>query len=253
METKRKNNTDDAIDNWIYHLRQFIYLAIRNYSIQATYDTVKPGHEFSMCFEYYVVNGRMFFDQFKKELRNILSQSVNPGIILKDIKAEFEPEINQYKEWYEQNKKDTEIFKQYNPYEYMFELILWTEQEIKKYLPDYERSPQKALTFEDLFKDKDKAKRVKELFESRCYTNNGKWQGLTDEKSELAAAYYVLKPILKPIKLTPALKIFYKEFGLTVGKRQSDGCYVTERMLNNEPFNDSRIEFEKLFSDLLKQ
>ena len=103
----------------------------------------------------------------------------------------------------------------------------------------------KTITFDDLFRDKDNARKVKEIFESHGYTINGKWHGLTNDKSELLCAYYVLVPLLKPHKKTPVAKIFYAEFGLS-------GNYISDRMLTNEPFNDVRKDFEVLFSDLLK-
>jgi len=108
------------------------------------------------------------------------------------------------------------------------------------------RHRKKPMTFRDLFRDKDNAKRVKELFESHNYTIKGKWQGLTGNKSELLCAYYAFKPLLKAgLKDTPTAKIIYKEFGLP-------DYYISDRMLRNELFNDSQIEFERLFSDLLK-
>jgi hypothetical protein len=110
--------------------------------------------------------------------------------------------------------------------------------------------PKKQLAFEELFKDKSNAKKVKEIFEMRGYTINEKWQGLTKNKSELLAAYYVLMPLLNPNKPTTGARIFYNEFGLTVGS-EKDGNYITERMLTNEPFNPIRGEFEMIFSVLL--
>jgi hypothetical protein len=100
--------------------------------------------------------------------------------------------------------------------------------------------------FTDLFRDKDNAKLVKDIFEFKGYTNNGKWQGLTNDKSELLAAYYVLKPLLKSgLAKTPTAKIFYSEFGLPEN-------YISDRMLTNEPFNDIRTDFESVFSALLQ-
>ena len=79
-------------------------------------------------------------------------------------------------------------------------------------------------TFESLFTSKFNAKIVKEIFEHKGYTIGGKWEGLSNNKSELLAAYYVLKPLLKKgLKDTPCAKIFYTEFGL------SEDC-ISDRM-----------------------
>jgi hypothetical protein len=110
----------------------------------------------------------------------------------------------------------------------------------------------KEVTFENLFKDPDIAKRVKGIFERMGYTLNGKWQGLSGFKGELLSAYYVLKPLLKPHKVTPIATIFYTEFGLKVG-RKNEGGYISPDMLRKEPFNNDRDEFVKIFSSLFNQ
>lgn len=102
----------------------------------------------------------------------------------------------------------------------------------------------KPLTFEGLFKDGDNAQIVRDILERNGYTIGGHWNGLTKEKTELLCAYCVLKPILKPGKVTPQAKIFYKEFKL------SDG-YISDRMLTKEPINANRDEFSRIFSHLI--
>lgn len=123
-----------------------------------------------------------------------------------------------------------------------------------KFLEEQEKSiskslkPPKELTFEGLFRDKDNAKKVKEIFEIKGYTIDNKWQGLSENVSELLAAYYVLKPLLKiPIKDTPTARMFYNEFGLPED-------YIADRTLRNEllTFNDTRKEFERIFEVLLR-
>jgi hypothetical protein len=109
----------------------------------------------------------------------------------------------------------------------------------------FTKRPEKhAPTFNELFRDEDNARKVKEIFEKNGYTINGKWQGLTSKKGELLSAYYVLKPILKPCHNTPTARIFYNEFGLPLE-------YISDDMLRKEPFNASRNEFETIFSSLL--
>jgi hypothetical protein len=130
----------------------------------------------------------------------------------------------------------------------------YTRKKVKAYLiicrkiiNEEKTLEKKKVTFEQLFRDKDNAKKVKEIFELKGYIINGKWHGLTDNKSELSIAYYVLKPLLKAgLKDTPTAKIFYSEFGLPEG-------YISDRMLRNEPvYNDILTEFEQIFSNLLK-
>lgn len=108
------------------------------------------------------------------------------------------------------------------------------------------KPPPKTLTFEGLFRDKQNAQKVIDILEKNEYILNKHWQGLTNDKSELLCAYYVLKPILKPGRPTPQGRIFYREFGLDEG-------YMSNRMMTNEPddYNNSRVEFERIFSHLI--
>jgi hypothetical protein len=126
----------------------------------------------------------------------------------------------------------------------------------KKYLTNKKNVnsiTQKKITFESLFKDSANAQKVKDILKTHNYIDeNNKWIGLTDETTELLAAYYVLKPILKLSKRSPQATIFYKEFGLLVGKDNThNGEYITDRSLRKEPFNDNRTEFERIFASLL--
>jgi hypothetical protein len=124
-------------------------------------------------------------------------------------------------------------------------LNLWIDFLRKTEKKNPEKS-KKTLSFADLFREKDNAKLVKNIFETKGYTINGKWKGLSEQKSELLCAYNVLKPLLKPgLKPTPTTKIFYKEFGLPEN-------YISDRMLTKEPFNEIRTEFESVFSALLQ-
>jgi len=245
-------NELDGIDEWIYPLRQFIDIATR-YDIKGIFNTVRPGHEYSMIFEYYVNSGRNCFDHFKKEFEKQMIESTNPKYVLVRVKNEFLPMIQQYKQWFERNKKETEIFEPHNPYGYMLELMISTEAELEHFQTLSENIKQvvkkgfkKPKTFESLFRDKDNARKVKEIFEIRGYTINGKWQGLTNDKTELLSAYYVLIPLLKSgQKITPTARIFYSEFGL------SDE-FINDRTLRKRPKNiEISNEFEDIFSHLL--
>lgn len=109
-------------------------------------------------------------------------------------------------------------------------------------------------TFISLFKDKGIANEVKAIFETNGFTKENKWIGVSGNKTELLAAFYVLNSILNAGKVTPKAKVFYNEFGLKVGKNNlKNGEYITERSFRTEPFNQDREEFERLFSDILKQ
>lgn len=104
--------------------------------------------------------------------------------------------------------------------------------------------PRIKRTFEELFRDKADASNVKQILECKGYTENGAWQGLTTDKQELLTIFYVLKPLLKPIKSTSGARIFYKEFRLPPD-------YISERMFTIEPFPEYRNEIESIFSGLL--
>ncbi len=132
MQTKDINELD-GIDEWIYPLRQFIDIATR-YEIKGVFNSVRPGREFSTIFEYYVNVGKNCYDHFKKEFEKQLTESTNPKYVLVRVRNEFLPMIQQYKEWFERNKKDTEIFEPYNPYRYMLDLMISTEAEIGSYV-----------------------------------------------------------------------------------------------------------------------
>lgn len=129
----------------------------------------------------------------------------------------------------------------------LFKWIIHLENMIESGEYDKKAKAEYKITFESLFKDKDHAKRVKELLELNGYTLNGKWKRQAkDIKSELLAAYYVLLPLLKPgFKNTPTASIFYDEFGFPTG-------YISDRMLRNQPYNKIRDDFEKIFSNLIE-
>lgn len=124
------------------------------------------------------------------------------------------------------------------------------ESEIKKFnsIAHRNKNPKrkKEKSFIELFKDPTDAQKVKELFELRGYTKDGKWIGLNNNKTELLAAYYSLyeKGVLKPGKITPQAKIIYKEFGLKISE------YISERSLTTRPYTKYIEEFDNLFSDI---
>lgn len=107
-------------------------------------------------------------------------------------------------------------------------------------------------TFESLFRNRENAKIVEDIFETKDYTMNGEWVGISKDKTELLAAYYVLKKILQPGRPTPQATVFYNHFHLIVGKNNTKkGEYITARMLTEVPKNDNLKEFESIFSHIL--
>jgi len=102
----------------------------------------------------------------------------------------------------------------------------------------------KVQTFENLFRDKKNAQKVKEILESNGYTENGQWTGESNKKSELMYAYYVLKPILHPGYNTSQVRVFYKEFGLPED-------HISDRQKTNKPDNENKSDFERIFSRLI--
>lgn len=124
----------DQIELWIQYLQQFTYIATR-YSIEAIYNSIKPGHEFSTLLEDYVFEGGLNFELFRDELKEKMAQSISPNIILTHVGKEIEPTIQLYKNWYQNNESEIDKFNQYNPYKILLVLVKDTENEIAKYLP----------------------------------------------------------------------------------------------------------------------
>lgn len=100
--------------------------------------------------------------------------------------------------------------------------------------------------FENLFRPKNNAQKVEDIFAKYGYAESGHWTGHTGDKSELLCAYYALIPILNPGKPTTQGKIFYNKFLLPED-------YMCDRMLTNPPANSNKslIEFERLFAHLM--
>jgi len=113
------------------------------------------------------------------------------------------------------------------------------------------------LTFKELFQipynyDK-KQKELKELLKRNGYIDeDNKWVGITKNKNELAFLYHFLNDtpnILQPGKFAPQIKIFYKEFGLTVynDKEPTKGDCTVKGLKtyskNNETYNNFKLKF----------
>jgi hypothetical protein len=77
--------------------------------------------------------GVSYFQYFQRELRNKLEKQENWKFIEVDIKDRFLPMIHKYYEWYEINKEETKKFEPKNFYEWIYEVMRSTEQEINKW------------------------------------------------------------------------------------------------------------------------
>jgi hypothetical protein len=131
MEPKNTNKLQ-TIDNWI----SFLYLftrKVKNYSIQDVYKEVVKRYPYSKLFDNESKNANYHFEQFREGLLEVVSSSKNINRVLLNIKNRTEPTIRKYKEWYETNKTATRIFEPYNPYNLMFEYMIYTEKEIELY------------------------------------------------------------------------------------------------------------------------
>lgn len=101
-------------------------------------------------------------------------------------------------------------------------------------------------TFDEIFIDKENAKKVRAILESKGYTLNGQWQGVSGHLDELSCIYYALLPILKPRqKPTPTGRILYKEFGLPFHD-ENDG-----KRMRTTPRADNMIEYDNMFLNLM--
>jgi len=125
---------DKKIENHEYNLRQFIDIAIR-WNINGIYKSQTSNSPFGIM-DYYVINARSFFEDFRNQLRLEFDKQENEKGFEIDIKDRFLIGIKDYKNWY--IDKETEInklFGETNLYSSMLEIMLSTEREINKYYP----------------------------------------------------------------------------------------------------------------------
>ena len=122
-----------------YELRGVIDIATR-YEIESIYKSSRISNNHFSLFNPFLTTARENFDSFCYQLREKLANTQNWKPIEIDLKYRFLVMINQYLEWYEINKKETEKFEPYNPYNLMFNIIERTKNEILKYFPDIEGS-----------------------------------------------------------------------------------------------------------------
>ena len=126
----------EEIEIWSseYELRQFIDRATR-WGIEGVFKSRTKENPYFL-FDYYVKNSRSEYDKFCSQLNKKLEATQNWKSIEIDIRDRFLPMIEQYLNWYEQNKLELKKFQPYCPYEIMFSVIESTKKEILKYFPE---------------------------------------------------------------------------------------------------------------------
>jgi len=144
-----------------YELRQFIDTA-RRWPIKGVYEDRTEKRPFSIFTED-LKNARENFELFSNQLNKKLTDNKNWKAIGIDLEHRFLQMLNQYINWYADNKKETEIFGSYNPYELMLSIIESTKKEILKYFPGLSR-PENDDTFNLKRIEKELSKKVALLF-----------------------------------------------------------------------------------------
>lgn len=117
-----------------YDLRQFIDMAVR-YKIEGVFKSRTKSQPFSV-FSFFVENARNNFDLFANQLNTKLTQNENWKAIEIDVKYRFLPMLNQYLNWYKENKTELEKFQPLCPYSIMLSVIESTKAVILEYFPE---------------------------------------------------------------------------------------------------------------------
>lgn len=142
------------------------------------------------------------------------------------------------------------------------------EEEINQYQssktqpPPQTKPPKEQLTFNNLFQipynsDK-KQTELKELLKNNEYINDiYQWEGHTTDKKELAFLFHYFKDtpgIMQPGNFAPQIKIFYKEFGLTVTNdpKVKDKVSTVRNLKPYSPSNETYQDFKMKFSEWIK-
>jgi hypothetical protein len=223
-----------------YELRQFIDVATR-YNIDGIYSQVSKDYPFSIVFNHTVKHSRSNYDLFCNQLRKTLENTQNWKVIELDLKDRFLLMINRYIEWYNDNKKETEKFNPYNPYETMFSIIESTKKEIVKYFPDIESRNQKIKSVKRTSYEwqNNPDKELPELFSLMLYECKLIASETTYEQFK---AIFTGKPIdeIKPIRWHQdnASELLY--FIITLGQT------------NNIDYNPKKADYQKMKSCFVK-
>jgi hypothetical protein len=261
---------NEEIDYWYseYELRRFIDTAKR-WDIDVWHKFKNDKQPYGQ-FTYEVIHARVDFEKFATQLNRKLTNAGSWKAIELDLNSRFIVMINQYIDWYNENKPRLEKFQPYCPYTIMLSVIESTKNEIQKYFPNIgsEKGDQtdktlsrkigQNLSFECLFKhpyntDR-KINELKDILKTHEYIDeNHQWTGITEDKNELATLYWLFKEkpnILNPGKVTPQLKTFYKEFGLIVYTDKEPAGYCTLKNISKHPGNTPTYRnFELIFKN----
>jgi hypothetical protein len=130
----------NEIETWYleYELRQVISLATR-WKIEGILEGIKKApHRPYGIFTLFVENCKENFEKFSTQLKRKL-ETIPPQnwkVVEIDLKQKFILGINQYIEWYEENKEKIAEFGQYNPYEMILNIVESTKDLIVNYFPE---------------------------------------------------------------------------------------------------------------------
>lgn len=128
--------TNTETDIWYseYELRQSIDIAIR-WPVKTVYQNKNENNPYSV-FAHDINNQRKNYELFCSQLKKRLTDNSNWKVIEIDLYDKFILMLDLYIEWYNTNKKETEIFGNYNPYNMIYSVVESTKKEILKFFPD---------------------------------------------------------------------------------------------------------------------
>ena len=220
-----------------YELRGVIDIATR-YEIESIYKSSRISNNHFSLFNPFLTTARENFDSFCYQLREKLANTQNWKPIEIDLKNRFLVMINQYLEWYEINKKETEKFEPYNPYNLMFNIIERTKNEILKYFPDIEGS--KRIVKKQEIGYEWQSNPNKELPE--LYSLMNKYKLIAETTKEQFIDIFTGQPIdnIKPVK-------WHQD-------NASELLYFIERLkvLNNIDYNPKKADYQKMTACFVK-
>lgn len=130
-----KGQMKEQIDVWYleYELRQSIDVAMR-WSFDAVLEYRTEQNPYSV-FDGFLQNARTNFELFRTQLNQKLTENENWKAIGVDLNNKFLKGINQYINWYEENKHEFEKFQPKCPYTVLLSIVESTKNEILQYFP----------------------------------------------------------------------------------------------------------------------
>ena len=120
------------IETWGNTLSEFTYAVTREtFTPQYWHSTISKREPMGMLTTF--VNSIGQYELFEMELLELMSEKRNPEMILKLCDEKIMPSIRNFKQWYSNHARETEIFGAYNPYMIMHELMTRTEKALTRY------------------------------------------------------------------------------------------------------------------------